>query len=195
MKPNTPIILLNGPSSAGKTTLARALQSAMPAPFFYFSSDHLVDSGVLPVVDRSSDQGPWAWQNVRPRFFDAFHRCVAAIAAAGNPVIVEHVIEFRAWFDDLVQLLASHDVFYVGVHCPLAELQRRELQRGDRYIGEAESHLRDGVHTWSAYDFELDTTLGSTQENARQIERAFAARVAPSAFRGALAACGGKALA
>ena len=32
---------------------------------------------------------------MRPRFFEAFHRCLAAIAEAGNNLIIDHVIEFE----------------------------------------------------------------------------------------------------
>ncbi len=39
------IILLNGTSSAGKTTLARALQPGLGEPFCYYASDQLADAG------------------------------------------------------------------------------------------------------------------------------------------------------
>jgi chloramphenicol 3-O phosphotransferase len=107
----TQVILLNGASSSGKTTLARALQRGLGTPFFYFSSDQLVTAGVLPDVDRTATTGPWAWRTIRPRFFDGFHRATAALAAAGNSLIVEHVIEFQSWYDDLLVLLSDCDVF------------------------------------------------------------------------------------
>ena len=53
------IILLNGASSSGKSTLARAMQQALPEPFLHVSSDHLVDSGMLPA--RRDPAGPFAW--------------------------------------------------------------------------------------------------------------------------------------
>ena len=133
-------------------------------------------------MDRTAESGPWAWQTVRPLFFDGFHRCVAALADAGNLLIVEHVIEFQSWFDDLVSLLAHHDVFFVGVHCPLPELERRERERGDRRIGEGRAHLEDGVHTFGAYDFEVDTSIGSPETNANLLIAAIESRSFPGAF-------------
>jgi chloramphenicol 3-O phosphotransferase len=186
--PATPVILLNGASSSGKTTLARALQRALDEPFLYFSSDQLVAAGVLPEVDRTGTTGPRAWSVLRPRFFDGFHRATAALAAAGNWLIVEHVIECRRWYDDLVELLADCDVFYVGVECPLPELERRERERGDRFIGEGRSHLEDGIHTWGPYDMHIDTSLSTVEDNAARIQRAFHERKAPSAFQSARAA-------
>ena len=64
------------------------------------------------------------------KFFDGFHRCLPALAAAGNDLIVEHIIEFRAWREHLARLLGGLDVFLVGVHCDLAEIDRRERDRG-----------------------------------------------------------------
>lgn len=180
---NTSIIFLNGASSAGKTTLGRALQQALDFPYFYFSSDQLVEANVLPEVDRNAQTGDRAWPIVRPRFFDGFHRCIAALASADNCLIVEHVLEFQSWLDDCVRLLAPFDVFFVGVHCPLVELERRERERGDRTIGEGRSHLLDGVHTWGVYDFEVDTSVRSPQENARLIKAALANQAQPSAFQ------------
>jgi chloramphenicol 3-O phosphotransferase len=51
-------MLPNGASSSGKSTLAKALQEAMPEPFLYVSSE-LVASGMLPA--RRDPQGPFAW--------------------------------------------------------------------------------------------------------------------------------------
>ena len=85
--------------------------------------------------------------------------CLPALAAAGNDLIVEHIIEFRAWREYLATLLGGLDVFLVGVHCDLAEIDRRERDRGDRRIGEDRSHVEtDLIHTFGPYDFEVDTT-------------------------------------
>lgn len=108
------IIMLNGASSSGKSTMAKALQEIMPEPFWHVSFDQLVDAEVLPPRQES---GPFAWWTVtRPLVFDAFHSCIPAISSAGNNVIVEHVFEFERWVRDLVLLLRGFDVFLVGVH-------------------------------------------------------------------------------
>jgi chloramphenicol 3-O phosphotransferase len=69
---------------------------------------------------------------MRPRSFAGFRRCLPALAAAGDDLIVEHIIEFRACREDLARLLEC----LAGVHCDLAEVDRRERDRGDRRIGE-----------------------------------------------------------
>jgi len=150
------IILLHGASSAGKSTLAKAIQQALDEPFLHLASDYLS----LGLPARRDPEGPFAWKdNVRPRFFDGFQRCIAAFAAAGNDLIVDHIIEHRSWREDLTRLLQPFDVFLVGTHCALDEIDRRERVRGDRYIGEGRSHVEDdGIHTFGPYDAEVDTT-------------------------------------
>lgn len=154
------IIFLNGASSAGKTTLATGLRAALDEPFLHVSSDQFVAAGMVP--SRRDDGGPFDWwHQVRPRFFAGFHRCLPALAVAGNDLIVEHIIEFRSWRADLAVLLADLDVFLVGVHCAPDELDRRERVRGDRRTGEGRAHVEDdGIHTFGPYDFEVDTTAG-----------------------------------
>ena len=168
------IILLNGASSSGKSTLARALQEALPEPFLHVSSDHLV--GMLP--RRRDDGGPFDWwHQIRPRFFAGFHRCLPALAAAGNDLIVEHIIEFRSWRAELPGLLAGLDVFFVGVHCDLGEIDRRERERADRRIGEGRTHVViDRIHTFGPYDLDIDTTNGITPVLTRSVLDAWYAR-------------------
>jgi chloramphenicol 3-O-phosphotransferase len=72
------IIFLHGTSSSGKSTLARALQARLDAPFWHYSIDHLRDSGVLPSARIKA--GDFQWRDMRAAFFDGFHRSVAAFA-------------------------------------------------------------------------------------------------------------------
>ena len=105
------------------------MQRALPEPSLHVSPDHLVASGMLP-RRRDDPQGPFAWrEQMRPWFFAGFHRCLPALAAVGNDLIVEHVIEFRAWRQELARLLDDFDVFLAGVHCSLPEIDRREHGR------------------------------------------------------------------
>ena len=172
------IIFLNGASSSGKSTLARGLQASLPESFWHFSIDHLNAADVLPKARIKS--GEFEWQGLRPSFFDGFHRCLAQIAAAGNNLIVDHIVETEAWMRQLLGLLGSLDVFFVGVHCPLQELERRERERGNRRIGEARADYQV-VHTFGNYDFEVDSTL-PLDANVDAVIAAWTKRQGPSAF-------------
>lgn len=103
---------------------------------------------------------------------------------AGIDLIVEHVIEFPAWRDELAQLLAHLDAFLVGVYCDLDELDRRERARGDRRIGEGRSHVEeDLIHTFGPYDVEVDTTAGVSATLAESVLNAWRKRTAPQAIQ------------
>ena len=161
------IIVLNGTSSAGKTMLATALRPLLPG-FSHYASDQLADAGFRPLDPAQRAAG-------REKFFDGFHRSIAAFAAAGNDLLVEHIIEEQSWADQLTALLAPFDVFWVGVHAPLEVLEQRERERGDRQAGEARFHLK--THDFCRYDLEVDTSLG-IDEAAAQIVSAWVGRPA-----------------
>jgi len=171
------VILVNGASSAGKSTLCKALQARLHEPFWHYSIDHF-RAGVLPWERIKS--GEFAWPSLRPAFFNGFHRCLPALVGAGNNLIVEHIVETDAWLDDLVHLLAPFDVFFVGVHCPLPELEAREWRRGDRRLGEARNDFST-VHINRTYDFEVDGTQDAAA-NADAVIAAWRGRQAPGAF-------------
>jgi chloramphenicol 3-O phosphotransferase len=147
------------------------------------SSDHLVAAGLLP--QRRDESGPFDWwHQVRPRFFAGFHRCLPALALAGNDLIVDHIIEFASWRRELASLLAGLDAYLIGIHCDLDELDRRERERGDRRKGEGRTHVViDGIHTFGPYDLEVDTTAGVTTELASSLVQAWRQRTPPAALQ------------
>jgi len=173
------IILLNGASSAGKSTLAMAIQTKMDAPFLRFSLDLLLFGGnVLP--PRRDKTGPFSWAAMRPRLFEGYYECLAALAGAGNDLIVDQIIETSDQRDRLADVLAPFDVFYVGVHCPLPELERRERLRGDRAVGDARRDLAF-VHGFGPYDAEVDSSLPA-DANAESVIAAWRMRRVPGNF-------------
>lgn len=172
------IIFINGASSSGKSTLAEALQAKLDEPFWHFSIDHLREARTLP-MQRIQD-GDFSWLDMRPQFFEGFHRCLPALAGAGNNLIIEHIVETEAWMRRLVQLLAPFDVFFVGVHCPLPELERREIERADRSIGDAR-HDYEVAHAFGPYDLEIDSTA-PLDGNVERVISVWKARMRPSAF-------------
>ncbi|WP_428414784.1 chloramphenicol phosphotransferase CPT family protein [Pararhizobium sp.] len=168
------IIFLNGTSSSGKTTLATALREALDAPFCFYASDQLADAG-FRTIKRRVRHDPASGE--RQRFFDGFHRSIAAFAQAGNDLIVEHIIEEQSWADQLNILLGDLDVFRIGVHAPIEEIERRERDRGNRQIGEARYHLK--THGFCTYDLEVDTSEPIGQL-AERIVQAWTHRRAPN---------------
>ncbi|HEX2863775.1 MAG TPA: hypothetical protein VHN99_04350 [Deinococcales bacterium] len=173
------VILLNGASSAGKSTLGRAIQAGADRPFLRFSPDLILFGGqVLPA--RRQPEGPFSWREMRPKVFEGYWRCLPALAGAGNDLIADLVLETPGQLRRLVEVLHGLDVFFVGVHCPLPELERRERQRGDRGTGDARRDF-ETTHTFAPYDLEVDSTRPA-ELVAAAVLRAWRERERPSVF-------------
>ncbi|HYD09091.1 MAG TPA: AAA family ATPase [Acidimicrobiales bacterium] len=144
-------IVLNGTSSAGKTSIALELQRRRPEVWFHASIDTFLN--MLPLGERIDE----IEAELLPIGMGV-HAAMGALAKAGNRVIVDHVFAMPAIEPLLRSALDGVPSLWVGVHCPLEELERRERARGDREVGAARRQI-DVVHQGVAYDLELDTSL------------------------------------
>lgn len=182
------IILINGASSAGKSTLATAVHKQLGIPFIRFSFDLFIDGDVFP--SEQLHEGRFSWPEMRPNIFKGYHRCWPALAGAGNNLLIDHIIEQKSWIIDLTQLLSRFDVFCVALHCSIEELERREIARGDRGKGDAKRDL-DVVHNYTSYDLELNSEK-PLDDNVQALIKAWAKRTRPSAFEQMAAEFGSK---
>jgi len=172
------IIIINGPSSSGKTTLALAVQKQLDIPFIRFSFDLFLDHQALPMEQIKN--GAFSWDAMRPSVFSGTHQCIPALATAGNNIIFDHIIETKMWLHHLISLVSELDVFFVGLHCSLPELERREIQRGNRRSGEARMDFQS-VHGITSYDLELNSE-NLLEDNVTLLIRAWKDRKSPSAL-------------
>ena len=124
--------------------------------------------------------GDFEWREMRGPFFAGYHASLAAYAAAGNNLIVEHILEKPGWQGELAELFAPFDVLFVALHCPVEELNRRELARGDRPVGSAEKDAMT-IHEGRRYDLELQTGDG-VEENVARVLAAWRNERAASRF-------------
>src|SRR6218665_1876759 len=73
------------------------------------------------------------------------------------------------------------DIWVVKVDCPLEELERREMARGDRQVGFA--RMQHGlVHRYGEYDAEVNTFTHTTEENAERLVELFYSGGKPQAM-------------
>jgi chloramphenicol 3-O phosphotransferase len=177
------IVLLNGVGSAGKSSIAKALQTITAAPFLHVEMDAFLamlpessighpDGLVFETVERDGKPsvvirtGP-----VAARAFRGMRHAIAAMAAQGNDLIVDDVLlgSEKAEYADL---LAAFTLFRVGVFAPLDVLEARERQRGDRLPGLARWQY-DGVHKDMTYDLEVDTSSADPMQCANLIKETF----------------------
>ncbi|WP_416369286.1 chloramphenicol phosphotransferase CPT family protein [Tritonibacter mobilis] len=168
------ILFLHGPSSSGKSTLAKAIREASSRPLLHLSIDHLRDSGAW------EPQAYPDWAGARAGFFSGFHRAVKAFADAGNDLILEHILDTPGWHTDLQQLFCGHKVIFIGLTPSLSTLETREAARGDRPAGSAARDF-EHVHRDLSYDLTLDGSA-PLQESVRSILSMTSAPPARSRF-------------
>jgi chloramphenicol 3-O phosphotransferase len=170
----TQVIVLNGGSSSGKSTIARALQDVLPGLWLTFGTDVLAEA--LPGRGDDPRSGlvlePDGTVTVKPEFRaieEIWYRGLAAMARGGARLILDEVFLLGgAGQQRFGALLDGLDVLWAGVHCDPQVAAAREANRPDRVPGMAVTQAT-AVHTGAAYDVEVDTTQTSALACARRI--------------------------
>ena len=192
------IIFLNGTSSSGKSTIAKALLDVMDEPYLHTGIDHFLERYPDRMITYSDGVDPAhaeGWLavfrddtlievRIGPagyRMIAGMYRAIAALAEAGLNVVVDDVMYDPHVLEEAVATLHEYDVFFVGVRCALDVAERRERERGDRAKGGARA-FHYLVHRHAIYDLEIDSAQLSAEECAAHIKRALRARSTPHAF-------------
>ncbi|MCL4229882.1 hypothetical protein KJZ61_04330 [Candidatus Dependentiae bacterium] len=186
------VIILNGPSSSGKSTIQREFQYLMmPELWIKLGIDTLFDQ---PMPDIQGDNLSF-WQTPNKiRWVDSAHdadhnaiitlctgqegekvaygmnSAIAAYAKEGCNVIVDYIAYKKEWLNDLHDKLKNIKTYWIKVNIPLHVLEEREVARGTSPKGHARSHY-DSVHWDIKYDFEVHSDQEDAAEIAQRIKK------------------------
>ncbi len=156
------IILLNGSSSAGKSTLAKALQALIADKrnerYEIVSIDDFLKMATDDVIyeeDVYEISGPLC-----ERVMQVFN--------ANQGVIIDHVITSERIFEQLKERLRPNRLWMVHVTCPLEIIKKREQERKDRCPGSAEASYTY-LYPKGGYDLTVDTHFMTISECANKI--------------------------
>jgi chloramphenicol 3-O phosphotransferase len=161
-KTNPHALVLNGASSSGKTTLAKAFLKAAPDYHYLAVDTHLqllmeaYQQKYMPILAENTEIKPHLIGYLLNGFVLSFHDLILTYLQAGQDVIVDHVLQEPEWRDDLLQKLAAYPVSFVGVFCGLETLEKRERLRRDREIGLAKVQF-NRVHRGMNYVLQIET--------------------------------------
>lgn len=190
------VIILNGPSAAGKSSIQNEIQKQSKSLFLKVGIDNFFDA-LLPTPDLTgfeetkefnqyTNQGvfirgirmkldheghqivPLEIGPAGDKIISGMHHSIAAYASQGNNVAVDYILYKPEWLPDLIHALKSTKVYFIGIKAPLTVLEEREKSRGTSPIGHARSHYNH-VHTGMTYDLELDASTLSPEESAKTI--------------------------
>ena len=173
------VIILNGVSSVGKTTLAKAVQAQSEGDMLRLSMDDFIS-----MVPLGREQAPdWFPVTVTRDGEDLLtdirsgtegKRLIAAMREFGG-VLADQQLDFviddvctKAELDHWLDNLRSHEVMLVKVEAPLEVIVAREKSRGDRMIGLARCQART-LHEGIEYDLVIDTSALGPSEAAQSI--------------------------
>lgn len=158
MKPA--VIVLHGPTSAGKSSLARALQDSASVPAFHVTLDAFV------TMSRRGDmRSP---EEVRQAYHIHCENLRSALARLLNTqfeIVVDLVLRDEAELEETFRVLSGRPVYLVGVQAPLRILEERERHREDRGAGMAREQSASPAFSRN-YDLVIDTSTLSPEDGA-----------------------------
>ena len=161
------VIVLNGTSSSGKTTVARAFQELAPRVFLNFSIDSILYALPQSAVDRIVSGADITDLNY-PKLVRAFYACVRQLLNLGHDLIIDNAVTAPYHVELLDKAIESHDALLVGLDCPEEILRQRERDRGNRHEGLA-TQQRSRIHSLLHYDLMIDTSTTTPVEAASRV--------------------------
>ena len=186
------IIVLNGPSGSGKSSIQKEFQKLMmPNLWVKVGIDNLFDS-VMPDIT-PENMSFWQSKNVirwveeskdaeghkvitlfvgpqGEKVAYAMNSAIAAYAKNGCNVIVDYIAYDQKWLKDLEDKCSGFTTYYVAIEIPLEVLEQREEARATSPKGHARSH-HSTVYGDRKYDLTVNTGRSSAQEIALQLKK------------------------
>ena len=155
-------ILLNGPSSSGKSTLAKVLRDLIREKT---SENYQVVS-----IDDFMDTDPMETIYEDDVYAVSGDLCRSAleILRTGSGVIIDHVITSERIFTQLEEMLHAYPLRLVRITCAPEILREREQARGDRCSGSAEASA-EYLYPKDGYDLTVDSGRMAPEGCASQI--------------------------
>ena len=158
-------IILHGPTSAGKTSLAKVLQATAPSPAFHISLDAFVSMSNRRDM-RSDAERAEAYK----LHCENFRATLARIVQTHFDMVVDLVLRDEAELQACIKALSARTTYLIGVTAPLDVLEARERLRDDRASGIAREQMADPVYQ-REYDLVLDTSKMSSEAAAAAIQK------------------------
>jgi chloramphenicol 3-O phosphotransferase len=153
-------ILLHGPTSAGKSSLAQALQDCASVPAFHVSLDAFVTMSRRRDM-RSSDEIAQAYRIHCENLRSTLRR----VAETQFEILFDTVLRDEVELDVCLRILANRPLYQIHVWAPIEVLEERERLRGDRADGMAREQASHPIFC-REYDLSIDTSVSTPKQSA-----------------------------
>ncbi|PYE53752.1 phosphotransferase-like protein [Deinococcus yavapaiensis] len=198
------LIVVNGTSSAGKSSLCAALQHLLDEPYWLLGYDRAWMMGPWRYGPVQANERDGVWYDLDPenptvavgigvgpvgqRSVSGLHHMVASLLEQGHNVIVDALFMEAAWFEHAMRLWRPYRPLLVALKPPLEVSERWEAERDATKAGRPTGLARlayDAVHAHGSFDVELDPSLGTPEDAARQVIERSRGRLGPAQLEAA----------
>ncbi len=162
------LIILNGPTRAGKSSLAAELQRTFPKTVLILSMDSFYCHIMVPAL---ADIKREVWPTLN--WASALYATSRALVLEGHDLILDTLTVETLDKNHLLEHFEDLDAYLIGLFCPLEILLTR-MRDGEETNPKAIKGVEEqfgSVHTnaQNCYDLELDTSKLSTEACAQKI--------------------------
>lgn len=192
------IVLLNGTSSSGKTTLGKIMQEKCKDVLLLYGVDTMVqtafpakcdyppfDEKAIKLITTEKAGRPHARLIVSPYMYPVYAAAVRfykMLSEQGYNVIVDEVLFDKNRITQYFKILSGEKVYFIGVKPEKEVVIKREQERGDRIPGLA-AGLYDEVYSpLFTYDLLVDTGKLTPEESADKILEYIEQNANPTGF-------------
>ena len=158
-------IVLHGTTSAGKTSIARALQESATTPTFHVPMDAFACMSTRRHM-RSDAERDEAFR----LHCKCFRAAIRELVDSQFDLVLDLVLRDEAEFEACLASLSPRQVFVIGIYAPIEVLEERESLRNDRATGMAREQVGHSAYE-RAYAMRVNTSAASPQEAANRIRQ------------------------
>ena len=179
------VIFLNGTSSAGKTSISKALQSLYPSFLLHTGIDTLYD--MIPKRSLAEDEtakdgyyyvmkdGVLDHIEIGPsaqKLINCTIPLTDVLIKHTNNLVIDEILfkgEGRGFLHEYAEIFSQATAYFVKVACDLKILEQREEERGNRHRGLARMQYNHVHEHQYAYDISVDSGKNDAFVCANQI--------------------------
>jgi len=156
------VLFLNGVTSTGKTTLAKAIQERADVNFYTFSNDTFQQMISMKFLQQDY------WKYLSEAILQAY-QTAKMMSDNGIHVIYDGMLleieQLKPHYEKLKNIFKDSKFKLVEVSCPLEICRQRNIARGDRGVNQSHEQnsfmAKEGLH-----DITVDTSVSTPEQCA-----------------------------
>lgn len=159
------ILFLNGVTSSGKTTLAKAIQEKADVNFYTISNDTFQQM----VSRKFLMQNYWKYlsEAIMQAYYTARMMSDNGIHILFDGMLLD-IAELSPHYERVKMIFKNSPLKLIEVTCPLEICRQRNIQRGDRGIHQSDEQMNIMVKNIT-YDISVNTSLYTPEQCAEMV--------------------------